>query len=51
MKQLIAALLILLPTTALAGADCTEYPESEWMSVLDLQKKIVNEYGFAIRLF
>ena len=34
-----------------AGADCTEYPKSQWMSVLDLQKRIVNEYGFSIKNF
>lgn len=34
-----------------AGADCKEYPKAEWMSVLDLQKRIINEYGFSIKLF
>ena len=34
-----------------AGADCTEYPKPQWMSVLDLQKRIVNEYGFSIKNF
>lgn len=41
----------LLPSVAFAGADCNEYPKSEWMSVLDLQKRIVNEYGFSIAKF
>ncbi len=36
---------------AFAGADCTEHPESEQLHVLDMQKKIVNEYGFAIKKF
>ena len=40
-----------LPSIALAGADCNEYPKDEWMSVLDLQKRIVNEYGFSIAKF
>ena len=34
-----------------AGADCAEYPPSDRMTVLELQKKIVNEYGFAIKTF
>ena len=42
---------LLLSATANAGADCVEHPESEWMHVLDMQKKIVNEYGFAIKKF
>ena len=42
---------LLLSTTANAGVDCIEHPESEWMHVLDMQKKIVNEYGFAIKKF
>ncbi len=51
MKKIAAALLLALPINALASADCAEYPKEEWMSVLDLQKKIVNEYGFAISRF
>ena len=39
------------PNFALAGADCKEYPKAEWMSVLDLQKRIVNDYGFTIKRF
>jgi hypothetical protein len=34
-----------------AGANCPKIPEDQWMHVLDLQKKIVNEYGFAIKKF
>jgi hypothetical protein len=51
MKQLLIALSFVLPSFAFAAADCPEYPKSEWMSVFDLQKMIVNEYGFAIKLF
>lgn len=36
---------------ALAGADCQKHPENEWLSVFDVQKKIINEYGFAIKMF
>ncbi len=45
------ALPFALPAVTFAAADCPEYPKSEWMSVFDLQKMIVNEYGFAIKLF
>ena len=34
-----------------ADANCPSVPESQWMHVLDMQKKIVNEYGFAIKKF
>jgi hypothetical protein len=51
MRQVFLGLLMLMSQAALAGADCAEYAESERMSVLDLQKKIVNEYGFAIKKF
>lgn len=42
---------LLFSTTANASADCVEHPESERLHVLDMQKKIVNEYGFAIKKF
>lgn len=51
MKKTALLLMMSVSGLALAGADCKEYPESEWMSVFDLQKKIVNEYGFAIKKF
>lgn len=35
----------------LAAADCPKVPQDQWMHVLDMQKKIVNEYGFAIKRF
>lgn len=34
-----------------AGANCPDVPEEQWMHILDMQKKIVNEYGFAIKKF
>jgi hypothetical protein len=34
-----------------AAANCPDVPESQWMHILDMQKKIVNEYGFAIKKF
>lgn len=30
---------------------CTDKPKSEWMSVINIQKKIINEYGIAIKKF
>ena len=51
MRKVFLGALMLISQAALAGADCTEYAETERMSVLDLQKKIVNEYGFAIKQF
>ena len=51
MRKVFLGLLVMMSQAALAGADCAEYSESERMSVFDLQKKIVNEYGFAIKKF
>ncbi len=52
MKKLTAILILGgFCSGAFAGADCPKYPEEEWMRVLDLQKKIVNEYEFIIKTF
>jgi hypothetical protein len=51
-KQSIACcLLATLPGPALASADCPKAPKEQWLHVLDMQKKIVNDYGFAIKRF
>lgn len=50
-KIVIATLLCGLSGSALASADCPKAPPEKWMHVLDMQKKIVNEYGFAIKRF
>lgn len=51
-KSLFAAVLFAgAANLSWAGADCTEHPESEQLHILDMQKKIVNEYGFAIKKF
>lgn len=34
-----------------AAASCPNVPQDQWMHILDMQKKIVNEYGFAIKKF
>lgn len=38
-------------TYAHADMECTDKPKSQWLHVLDMQKKVVNEYGFAIKKF
>lgn len=51
MRNALITLLLLSPGMALASADCPEAPKSQWLHVLDMQKKIVNDYGFAIKRF
>ena len=55
MKQVINLVilsgLLIFSTASFASAKCPKAPKSEWMHVLDMQKKIVNEYGFAIKRF
>jgi hypothetical protein len=34
-----------------ASADCQKHPKEEQLHVLEMQKKIVNDYGFAIKKF
>lgn len=50
--RLIAILLALgASSLASAAAKCPDTPKDKWMPIHDLQKKIVNEYGFAIKQF
>lgn len=52
MKNLILAILLAATSgAALASADCGNAPKEKWLHVLDMQKKVVNEYGFAIKRF
>jgi len=44
-------LLSMFANPAFAGPQCTTAPESEWMGMLDMQKKIINDYEFTIKLF
>lgn len=37
--------------TAAFAVECSTAPKSEWLSELDMQKKIVNDYGFVIQKF
>lgn len=53
-KTIISGLLLataFTATSAFAGPDCTEEPQDKWMSEMDMQKKIVNDYGFTINMF
>lgn len=50
-RLLLTASTLLLSGALHAGANCPDVPESQWMHILDMQKKIVNEYGFAIKKF
>lgn len=50
-KALFAMIFASFASTAVAGAKCPKQPKEKWMHVLDMQKKIVNEYGFAIKKF
>lgn len=55
MKHIITLILfstwLLISAPIFASANCPKTPKSQWMHVLDMQKKIVNEYGFAIKRF
>ena len=47
--KLLAALAALFAgTAAQAAANCPDVPQERWMHVLDMQKKIVNEYGLSL---
>lgn len=50
-KKLVALTTLIVPGLALAAADCPSAPQNTWLPVLDMQKKIVNDYGFAIKRF
>lgn len=50
-QYLLALAATVAGACAHAGANCPNVPEDKWMHVLDIQKKIVNEYGFAIKKF
>ena len=55
MKKQILSGLVLAATfaaaPAFAGPDCTSEPQDKWMSEMDMQKKIVNDYGFSMYKF
>lgn len=54
MKKLSGILMLLMASpvqTTLADANCPANPKEQWLSEPDMQKKIVNEYGFVIYKF
>lgn len=52
MKTLLLALLATsFSTTAFARANCEKHPKEDWLTPYEMQKKIVNEYNFAIKKF
>jgi hypothetical protein len=55
LKQVSLATVMLLTAltaqTAFAAADCPANPKDKWLSELDMQKKIVNDYGWVIYKF
>jgi hypothetical protein len=48
---LFVVVTLIASSTAMAGPKCTSEPESKWMGMLDMQKKIINDYGFTIKKF
>jgi hypothetical protein len=55
LKQVSLATVMLLTAltaqTAFARADCPANPKDKWLSELDMQKKVVNDYGWVIYKF
>lgn len=47
----LTAALTFITGESLAAADCPTAPKEKWLHVLEMQKKIVNEYGFAMKRF
>lgn len=50
-RKIAALAALFIAADALAAADCPQAPREKWLHVLDMQKKIVNEYDFAIKRF
>ena len=50
-RKIAALAALVIAGDAFAAADCPQAPREKWLHVLDMQKKIVNEYGFAIKRF
>lgn len=44
-------LSFMFASSVFAGPECTTAAESKWMGMHDMQKKIINDYGFTIKLF
>lgn len=50
MKTILAALSLMICTTAFAKDNCTSEPKAKWMSEADFKKKVEAE-GYTIRKF
>jgi len=50
-KVLFSMVVASFAGSVFAGANCPKQPKDQWMNAFDMQKKIVNEYGFAIKKF
>ncbi|MBF6058063.1 PepSY domain-containing protein [Thiomicrorhabdus heinhorstiae] len=50
-RSLLVLTALTVSANAYASAKCPKAPKDQWMHVLDMQKKIVNDYGFAIKKF
>jgi hypothetical protein len=48
---LFSTLLVSGFAQAHSNMECTDKPKAEWLHPLEIQKKIVNEHGFAIKKF
>lgn len=51
LKKIAVLTLLSLSAVAWADADCPKSPKEQWLPMLVMQKKIVNDYGFAIKRF
>ena len=50
-KTIFALITMAFSSAAFAGPDCTSESQDKWMDILDMQKKIINDYGYAINKF
>ena len=46
----IIILSLMFASPVFAGPESTTASESNWMGMLEMQKKIINDYGFTIKL-
>ncbi len=48
---LLSIALVSINVHSHGSMECTDQPKEKWLHPLEMQKKIVNEYGFAIKKF
>jgi len=51
LKSIVISTTLLLPSLVQAAADCPDIPKIKWMSKLQMQRIIVNDYGIMIKTF